>query len=233
MKIFNRTIAGLSVVCLLSLLLSSCLKEQPAYAPPPVALVSFFQASPDQPALDLYFNSNKVNWNPINYGYGVGYFRAYTGQRTVNLYVTGVMSKVYSDTTTLKQDSVYSLFLANSTAHPELFRLNDTINQPPANMASIRFVDLSPDAPAVDLALNDSVKVSNRSYKGFSSFIPVTGDKLYTINVLQKGTSTVLATLPGITLNARSVYTIILSGLVAGTTNTDKLAIYYVTNAYY
>jgi hypothetical protein len=222
--------AGL--LCLL-LLLSSCLKDNTVNYNPPAALVSFFQASPDETALDLYFNNNKVNLGPIAYGTGLDYFRAYAGLRTVNFYTYGVMDKVYSDTVTIKANNVYSLFLTNKPNQPEMVLLNDTINQPPANMATVRFVNLSPDAPNVDLVLNGTTTVTNKPYKGFSSFLPVAGNTAYTIQVKQTGTSTVLATLSGVTLNTNLVYTVIFSGLVSGTTSADQPAIYYVTNAYY
>src|SRR6202008_3160728 len=109
--------------------------------------------------------------------------------------------KIFSDTATIKPDKVYSLFLANKTNQPELVLLNDTINQPPANMATVRFIDLSPDAPHVDLVLNNNAEVTNKTYKGFSSFLPVTGNTTYNIQVKQTGTSTVLATLNNVTLN--------------------------------
>ena len=231
MKNLKRSIAGLSAVCLLSLLLSSCLKSSPSYYNPPIALVSFFQASPDEPALDLYFNNNRVNWNPISYGSGLDYFNAFAGQRTVYFYVQNTMNKLYSDTLTLKPNDVYSLFLVNTPSTPAMVVLNDTINRPASNTASIRFVDLSPDAPAVDLALNDTLKVSNKTYKGFSSFIPVAGNKTYSFQVLQKGTTTVLASLSNVTLTDGYVYTIMLTGFSAGTTSADKLNVYYTTNA--
>ncbi len=232
MKNLKRSVAALGAVCLLSLLLSSCLKSK-SYPNPPVALVSFFQASPDEPLLDLYFNNNKVNWNPISYGTGLDYFNAYAGQRTVNFYVDNTMSQLYSDTLTLKANNVYSLFLVNAPASPSIVVLNDTISRPAANTASIRFVNLSPDAPAVDLALNDTVQVSNKIYKGASSFIPVTGNKTYTFQVRQKGTTTVLASLSNVFLTPGYVYTIMLTGLSAGTTSADKLSVYYMINAQY
>ncbi len=231
MKNLKRSIAGLGAVCLLSLLLSSCLKNNSTYYNPPVALVSFFQASPDEPALDLYFNNNRVNWNPISYGSGLDYFNAYAGQRTVNFYAQNTMTNLFSDTLTLKPNAVYSLFLVNTPTTPGIVVLNDTINKPASNTASIRFVNLSPDATAVDLALNDTLKVSNKAYKGFSSFIPVPGNKTYSFQVLQKGTTTVLASLSNVTLTNGYVYTIMLTGLSAGTTSADKLSVYYTTNA--
>lgn len=221
-----------SAICLV-LMLSSCLKDHNTYYAPPAASVSFFQASPDQAAIDLYFNNNKVNWNPITYGNGLYYFNAYTGLRTINIYSSSTDTKLFSDTMTLKQNNLYSLFLVEPNGQPQIVSLNDTISQPASGQASIRFVDLSPDAPAVDLALNDSIKVTNKTFKGFSSFAPITGGKIYTIEVRQKGTSTTLASLSNVTLNSGGVYTIVLSGLANGTTSNDKLTVNYITNAYY
>lgn len=229
---FQKSFFAGIAICLV-LMLSSCLKDHNTYYAPPAASVSFFQAAPDQAAIDLYFNNNKVNWNPITYGNGLYYFNAYTGLRTINLYSTGTGTKLYSDTMTLKQNNIYSLFLVEPNGQPQIISLNDTINQPASGQANVRFVDLSPDAPAVDLALNSNVQVSNRGFKGFSSFEPITGDKIYNIEVRQKGTSTVLASLSNVTLNIGGVYTIVLSGLANGTTNNDKLTINYITNAYY
>lgn len=231
--IVQRKLTPIAGMLCLVLLLSSCLKDNTPNYNPPVALVSFFQASPDQTSLDLYFNNNKVNLGPIAYGTGLDYFRAYSGLRNINFYTYGVMSQVFTDTATLKPNNIYSLFLANKATQPDLVLLNDTINQPPANMASIRFVDLSPDAPHVDLVLNNNTEVANKTYKGFSSFLPVTGNTSYNIQVKDTGTGTVLAALNGVTLNTNLVYTIIFSGLVSGSTPDDHLAIHYVTNAYY
>ncbi|MBS1530572.1 MAG: DUF4397 domain-containing protein [Bacteroidetes bacterium] len=228
----RKIILPAAVLCLVSLL-SSCLKSTSTDYAPPVALVSFFQASPDETALDLYFNNNKVNVGPIKYGTGLDYFRAYAGLRNINFYTYGVMSQVFSDTATIKPNQIYSIFLTNKSNKPELVVLKDTINQPQPNTASVRFVDLSPDAPNVDLVLSNDVTVSNKTYKGFSSFLPVTGNSTYNIQVKQAGTNTVLATLSNVTFNTNRVYTIIFSGLVSGATEADQPAIYYVTNAYY
>ncbi|MGZ3943890.1 MAG: DUF4397 domain-containing protein [Mucilaginibacter sp.] len=231
--IVQRKLTPIAGLLCLVLLLSSCLKDNtPAYNPP-VALVSFFQASPDQTALDLYFNNNKVNLGPIAYGTGLDYFRVFAGLRNINFYTYGVMNQVFTDTATIKANNIYSLFLANKATQSDLVLLNDTINQPPANMASIRFVDLSPDAPHVDLVLNNNTEVANKTYKGFSSFLPVTGNTSYNIQVKETGTGTVLATLNGVTLNTNLVYTIIFSGLVEGGTPADQPVIHYVVNAYY
>jgi hypothetical protein len=235
----NKTTSGklltrISAVCLLFLLLSSCLKDHNNYYVPPVALVTFIQASPDQPPLDFYLDNNKVNLFPINYGDNIDYFRAHTGKRTANFYSRIAMSKILSDTIHLNSNTTYSLFLANTTNHPEIVLLIDSISKPAAGNATIRFINLSPDAPAVDLAVKGgAVLISNKSFKNYTSFLPIQGDMSYTFEVRQQGTNTVLATLDNVTLNSNFVYTIWFHGLANATNNTDKLSTDIINNAIY
>ena len=66
----KRLIAMISGVCMLSvLILSSCLKENNNQSyNPPVSIVTVVQASPDEPPIDLTFDNNRVNINPLNFG---------------------------------------------------------------------------------------------------------------------------------------------------------------------
>jgi hypothetical protein len=225
----------LGIGCVLSLLSTSCLKNKNDYTPPPVGYVTFFQAVPDQQPVDLYFNNNKVNQIPVAYGYGLDYFQAYPGLRTVNVYSSTSNTKLYSDTASIKPNIAYSLFfVANAAKQAGLFILTDSISKPAAGKATLRFINVSPDAPAVDLAVKDSVAfVTNKGFKGFSPFIPKTGGQIYNFEIRQHGTNTVLATLSGVTLNSGLVYTIWLHGLATTALDGDKLTASIVTNAYY
>jgi hypothetical protein len=233
-NMLKKWIAQIAAVCLLSVFLSSCLKTNNNNYYPPEALVTFIQASPDEPQLDFYLNNNKINLNAINYGDHFDYFRAYAGSRTANFYSTGSMNKIFSSTIQLNQNTNYSLFLANKATQPEVVLLTDTITQPASGNASIRFVNLSPDAPTVDLAVQGgSVLVSNKSYKGYSPFIPLQANKNYVFEVRQAGSNTVLATLSNVNINSGSIYTIWFHGLSAATTATDQLSASIYTNAYF
>jgi len=225
---------GIGIAGLLSLFLSSCLKDNSSYVAPPTALVTFYQASPDEPQMNLDFNTNQVNQTPINYGDHIDYFNVYAGQRTVNFFNTGSLNPIYSTNVTIVANTAYSLFLANTAAHPEVVLLTDTLNRPASGSGSIRLVNLSPDAPAVDLAVQGgSVLVSNRVFKGYSSFLPIAAKSGYTLQVLQTGTNTVLATLPNITINNGFLYTLVFRGLATTLNNADKLTADLVTNAYF
>ena len=227
--------AVLCAGCLLSMLFTSCLKNNNDYVSPPAAYVSFFQASPGLEPINLFFNNNQVNHVPLGYGDGIDYFQAYTGSRTVNIYAAnGSGGKLYSDTVTVKPNIAYSLYLTGIPANNSLLLIPDSISKPAAGKAAVRFVNVSPDAPSVDLAIKDSAAfVTNKAYKGFSSFIPKAGNANYTFEIRQHGTNTVLATLSNITLNSGLVYTIWLHGLVNTSVTTSKVTADIVTNAYY
>ena len=232
-NVTKRYLLGICVVGLLSILLSSCIKNQHDYVAPPVAVLSVTQASTDAPPVDFYLDVDQVNHFQLNYANTLKYFNAYTGNRNAIFYAAGTMNKLASDTIHLNPNTAYSLFLANSIAKPDFILLTDSISRPANGFASIRFVDVSPDAPAVDLAVTGgSVLSANKSYKGFSSFAPLAGDKTYNFEIRRAGTTTVLATLTNVNINSGFIYTIYLHGLASSTT-TGKLAADLITNTYY
>ena len=88
---------------------------------------------------------------------------------------------------------------------------------PAAGKAHVRFVHLSPNAPAVDVAVASSgaVVFSNKSFKDATAFTPLdAGD--YNLDVRVAGTSTVALVLPTITLEAGKIYTVFAKGFLGG-----------------
>ena len=235
MKMFKtptkKWLAGICAVCVSSLLFTSCLKSgKDTINVTPVSYLAVSQASVDAPATSFYLDGNLVNSTPFSYGSTLGYVTAYSGLRTATLKdATG--ATIATDTATLSANNAYSLFIANTIAHPDYIKLKDTLNIPAAGTATIRFVNVSPDAGAVDLAVTGGpALVANKAYKGFSSFAPVPGDKAYNFEVRQAGTATVLATLANYQLNTGSVYTVWLHGSAADVTTT-KLKLEVFNNA--
>jgi hypothetical protein len=240
MKNFQQNLkwrAGIiGMIALVSALFASCTKnryDNDAIVIPPAALVSVIDASPDAPSLDFYLDNNMVNLSPITYGRGLDYFKAYTGKRTATFYTAGTKTIIKSDTMSFKANTFYSLFLANVVAKADYLLTVDSIKEPAAGKALIRLVNVSPDAPAVDLGVKNGVLLaSNKAYKAYSSFVSIPGSTAYTLEVRQAGTSTVLATIANVNLYSKSVYTIFLHGLAAGTGST-ALTADIQTNAYY
>lgn len=222
---------------LLVLMLSSCLKDNNNNnVQPPTALLTVIDASPDAPALDFYLDNNKVNNYPLTYGSndnGLEYFRAFAGNRVAGFYQAGTLTKSASDTISLSANHYYSLFLTNQITKPDFVLLTDSITRPTTGMGSVRLVNVSPDAPAVDLAVKSgSLLVSSVAYKHASPFAPISPSSNDTLVVRQAGTGTVIATMPGISIQSNNVYTVWLQGLVNNTGN-EKVNAQIMTNAYF
>jgi hypothetical protein len=226
----------LCVPGVLLLFLSSCFKDHNNYTNPPVAHVAFIQASTDEPPLNFYLNSNLVNtWSAIQYGNSFAYINAYTGLRTANFNNAYTGGQILSDTMTLNQNAYYTLILANTATHPQALLLTDTLAQPAQGSATVRFVNLSPDAGAVDLQIKSATTttIANKSFTGHSGFVPVTAGSGFSLVVTATGTSTALASLSNVNLLNGGIYTIWLYGLKNSTTSADNLAIGTMANAFY
>ncbi len=215
----------IGMMCLLTAALSSCMKNHDDYVDVPFGLVSVINTSPDAQSQDFYLDNNRANNSPISYGHGLDYIKAYTGKRTASFFNSATQQKTKSDTLTVRANNYYSVYLSNLASKPDVIILTDTIRQPAAGMATIRLVNLSPDAPAVDLAIKGgAVLATNKAYKAYSGFVPVTGNTKYTLEVRQAGTTTVLASLTDVNIYSASVYTVWLQGLSAATDQTKLTA---------
>jgi len=239
MKTFTSNLKNISPFIFLlglpAVLLTSCSKPVvTGNINTPIAAVAFIQASPDEPTLDIFFNNSRYNTTPIVYGSAYSYANVNAGKVPVAIYNDANVKAIATDTIQFNQNTAYSLFLTNTVSNPQLFLLTDPLVAPPTGACSIRFINLSPDAPAVDLVIKGgSAIASNLAFKGYTSFLPEQGNTFYTLEVHTAGTSTVLATLANMKFQTGFVYTVWFHGLAAGTTSTDKLAVDIISNTYF
>ena len=83
----------------------------------------------------------------------------------------------------------------------------------PATTAELRVVHASPDAPNVDVLVDNTVALTNVAYKGVSTYLPVpSGNR--NLKVRATGTTTVVIDATP-TLDEGSAYTVIATGPVA------------------
>ena len=176
-------------------------------------------ASPDAPSVDLYLDENKVNGDPLEFPNNTGYLQIDAGARKVAVNPAGSNTSVISDTLTFDPNKSYSLFAINVVASIEAIATEDDLTPPAAGKAHIRFLHLSPDAPAVDIAVKGGPTLfPNSKFKDVSDFLPVDAAS-YDIEVRVAGTNNVALELNGINLEAGKIYTVFAKGLLAGQGN--------------
>ncbi len=193
--------------------LSSCEDE-----PVTVGNVLVVHASPDAPGVDLLIDDVKVNTQPLTYPGNTGYLQAESGMRNIKVNVAGTSNSVINGNLDVEEDQYYSVFAVDEVEEISVLVLGDDLTPPAAGKAHVRFVHLSPDAPAVDIALvGGAVVFPNVAFKGFTAFTPLDAGVAYNLEVRVAGTSTVALVLPPVTLQAGKIYTVFAKGFLAGT----------------
>jgi len=172
-------------------------------------------ASPDAPGVDLLVD-NMVAGTNLEFPYNTGYLPVTAGMRNVKVNVTGTATTVIEADLDLMKNMYYSVFAVNEVANIEPLVIGDDLTMPASGNAHVRFIHLSPDAPAVDITTTDGTIVfGNKSFKEYSDFLPL-GSGTYDLQVRLQGTDTVVLDLPGIMLEDGKIYTVFAKGFVAG-----------------
>jgi hypothetical protein len=184
-----------------------------------MAKVLVVHASPDAPGVDILVDDTKVNTAALTFPNNTAYLDVEAGQRNIKVNVSGANPAVTAINTnvTFAKDKNYSVFAGNAVANIEPLLFEDNLAAPATGKAHVRFIHLSPDAPAVDVALTGGAAVfPNISFKNGTSFAPLDAGT-YNLEVRVAGTQTVALPLPGVVLEAGKIYTVFAKGFLAGT----------------
>lgn len=215
-----------SVVLLFTL--SSCLKND-ENTNPNIAALSVIHASPGLQKFDFVVNNQRINSSPFDYSQRLPYFNIYGGTRTFGIYKVQSTDSIKLGSFEAKSDNYYSIYVIGQATNPQFLVLTDSLTQPSAAKANLRFLNLSPDAPALSLSLSqnegqDSTLFSNLNYKSHSAFTGIKGGKTYTFKI-KSADQTTLATVEDVNVESGRIYTIWSKGLINSTNDTTKVGI--------
>jgi hypothetical protein len=196
-------------------MLSSCKKDEEVTKSYAKVLVT--HASPNAPGVDLLVDNSKQNTAALNFPSNTGYLQVEAGTRNIKVNVSGTSTTVINADLALSKDQNYSVFAIDSVSKISALVLTDDLTAPASGKAHVRFVHLSPNAPAVDVAVTGGAVVfGNKAFKDYTAFTPLDAGT-YNLEVRVAGTSTVALPLPGITLQAGKIYTVFAKGFLGGT----------------
>ncbi len=215
----------LSAVAVLAFSLTSCKKEEAKE----YAKVMVTHASPDAPDVDLLVDGTKQNSTALTFPNSTAYLQVEAGTRNIKVNGAGSTSSVIDANIDFAKDGNYSIFAVDSFSKISAVVLEDDLTAPASGKAHVRFVHLSPDAPAVDVAVQGASDVifDNVSFKGNTAFTPLTADN-YILEVRLDQNSAVVLTLPSITLEAGKIYTIFARGFAGATAGTNQALNYQI-----
>ncbi len=169
---------------------------------------------PDAPNVDIYANDELII-SDLAYGNYTDYLSIPEGTYKISLYVAGTKkSPVLANMLTVNKNTILTVAAVGMLSEIGLLAIKDANESKELDKAQIRFLHLSPNAPAVDITLpNGTVVFRNVSYKQVTQYIDVEPMN-YTLQVRVAGTSNVVLTVPNINLIADKYYTVYAIGLV-------------------
>jgi len=209
----NKISFIISAIVIASITMLSSCEDEKTYAD-----VMVVHASPDAPGVDLLIDDVKKNSAPLDYPDNTGYLSLESGTVNIKVNVAGTSTTVINGDLDLEADKSYSVFAIDAVASISALVLEDDLTVPASGKAHVRFVHLSPDAPAVDIAVaaTGAVVFGDIAFKEATAFTPLDAGA-YNLDVRVAGTTTVALVLPTITLQAGKIYTVFAKGFLAGT----------------
>lgn len=225
-----KTISKTFIAALaLSAVMVSCSKDK-NIVQQPISILNVIHASPTAEKLDFYVDNRKGNDQVSNmdfkYTDKTGYLQLFPGARNFTITKKGTTSPVVvTEKLSLDEQAGYSLFIIDKLETAKLLLLKDDLTLPVEGKARIRFVNLSPDAGAVDLAIEgkEGNLFTNKAFKEFSTFENIDAANKVTFKVKDKTTGDVIATLADVKIDSKRIYTIWVKGLKTTEVNDMKV----------
>ncbi|KAB2338177.1 DUF4397 domain-containing protein [Cytobacillus depressus] len=176
--------------------------------------IRFVHASIDMPNVDIYIDGIRILKN-FPYKEASNYFSLPAGKHQVDIYPTGNMVSTFlSRKIIVEHGRSYTLIPSGLVKNLRWLAIVDD-PQVPIGQSKFRFVNLSPDAPALDLAIKGrEVIFSNISFRKYTNYLalsPMTVD----LEARIAGSSNIVLPLPHLQLMPNHAYTILLVGSTA------------------
>ena len=219
---FYKKFLLLPVLAVAMLSVSACKDDENTVVTPPTpkSKISVVHASPNAPRVDILLDNGFVD--TLSFPRSTPYLEVNAGSRNVKVRVTGTTIVPIDANITFDSGKNYSIFAIDSLSRISALLTVDDLTTPAAGKAHVRFIHLSPDAPAVKVIANGSVTLfSNRS---FNKTITATDQAFtevaagtYNLEVRTQVGDVLALSVPGVTLTAGKIYTIFAKGFLGGT----------------
>ena len=203
------------VLCLCFILavgMSGCLKDT-EQDPQVYAGVAIYHCSPDSPDLNIIIDNEVINSVPFKYQNYSNYIEVLDGDRRFRFSKSIDDSNLIDATLNFVETKSYSLFVINVLSKIELLRIEDVTDFPASGNGKIRCLQLSPDAPLIEIRWQGEVNplFSGLTFKQVKDFIEVPANKnSLEIKVIGGSGRTVIV--PDVEIKEGKNYTILVEG---------------------
>ena len=137
------------------------------------------------------------------------------GNYNIKVYPSGqITTPVINTNIMIPPNTIFNVAAIGILPNISLYPIPEPITAQDSGKACVRFIHLSPNAPAVDIKLADGTRVFNNvAYKNITNYSCIPAGT-YTFTVSPSGSNNVVLTVPNVKVNANNYYTIYAVGLV-------------------
>lgn len=176
--------------------------------------IRVLHAIPNGPNVDVYVDGNLIV-EGLAYGRFTPYLPVEAGNYVVTVYQSGTgTNPLITEDISLSDKDVLTVATIGMVTDPSLYAIPDPDTGMEVGKAAVRFVHLSPNAPAVDLRLADgTVLFDNVSYKDYTAYMDMAPGS-YIFEIVPTGTDQPVLIIPNVNLRGDRYYSIYAIGLV-------------------
>lgn len=177
--------------------------------------VRILHASPDAPPVDIYIN-DKLAVKNLSYKSFTEYVPLKSSVYNIKVFPANSTSNpVINKNLFIPPNSIFTIAASGLLEDIELLPILDKkVDNKDPSKAYLRFVHLSPDAPAVDFYIDDKLIFKNIAFEDITNYIPL-APKNYTIKLKVAGTDNTVLISPNMKLSPNKYYTVYAVGLVS------------------
>jgi hypothetical protein len=169
-------------------------------------------ASPDAPNVDILVD-NDIVVSDVAFKGVLDYTAVPAGDRNIKVNGTGTATSVIDVTVPLAGGTDYTVLAVNFVASIEPLLLDDNTTPPTPGNAKVRVVHASPDAPNVDVLVDDTIVLTDVAFKEFSDYLEVpAGARNFKVNATGTATTVIDVTPP---LVDGGIYTVVALNTLA------------------
>lgn len=188
-----------------------------AEMPKLLSYIRLFNASPDSSAFDIYANDALIGKN-LSFKQFTNYLSLPSGDYVIKVFPSGkTTSPILNRTLEIPPNSILTAAVVNKVDNLSLLPVFEPHMSLNPTMTFMRFVQLSPDAPEVDVSLPNGQKLfKDLEYKDITGYMILPPGN-YTLLVKVEDTEKVILTVPKVIIKPNRFYTMYMVGLSLGT----------------
>lgn len=156
-----------------------------------IGYIRYFHAAPFIGLVDIYVNGQLAVSN-LNYLDFTDYFRAIPGQYKITIYPSGNLTRpVLSTNITIERNMIYTAAMIGERNNIDLKLISDRPRNPVHTLTYTRFIHFIPNAPNVDIYIDERLVLSDLAYTEVSNYLSL-NPGLHSLQLKIAGTDTII-----------------------------------------